>query len=266
MPEQRTIDLSELVDRYDNRLRTDDYADLDASANGLQVGPGGDGRNETAEVEHVAFAVDAALETIGRAADAGADLLVTHHGLIWDGLERVTGRDHRRITALIENDLALYVSHLPLDGHQNLGNAAGVGDILSLEDRAPFGSLGSEHIGQRGRLPEPMGGEKLRDRLSGEVDHEGQVRLFDSGPDVIESVGIVTGSGADWLPEAAEAGLDAFLTGEGKQKLYHDARELGVTVVLAGHYGTETFGVASLASLATGWGLETSVLDCPTGL
>jgi dinuclear metal center YbgI/SA1388 family protein len=260
------MDLSEMADRYDERLRTADYADLDASANGLQVGPGGDGRNETADVEHAAFAVDAALETIERAAGAGADLLVTHHGLIWDGLERVTGRDHRRIAALVENDLALYVSHLPLDGHQELGNAAGVSDVLGLEDRAPFGSLGPEDVGQRGRFPEPVSGDDLRSRLAEEVDHEGRVRLFDFGPDAIESVGIVTGSGADWLPEAAGAGLDAFLTGEGKQKLYHDAKELGVTVVLAGHYGTETFGVRSLQSLADGWGPETTFFDCPTGL
>jgi dinuclear metal center YbgI/SA1388 family protein len=254
------MDLSEITDGYDDRLRTADYADLDASANGLQVGP------TEAEIEHVAFAVDAAIETIERAADAGADLLVTHHGLIWGGLERVTRRDHRRIAALMKNDLALYVAHLPLDGHQELGNAAGVGDLLSLGDRAPFGSLGSEYIGQQGRLSDPVSATALRDRLAEEVDHEGRIRLFGFGPDTIESVGIVTGSGADWLPEAAEVGLDAFLTGEGKQKLYHDARELGVTVVLAGHYGTETFGVESLASLATEWGLETTFLDCPTGL
>jgi len=254
------MDLSEITGRYDDRLRTADYADTDASANGLQIGP------EAADIEHAAFAVDAAVETIERAAAAGADLLVTHHGLIWDGMERVTGRDHRRIAALIENDLALYVAHLPLDGHQELGNAAGVGDLLALDDRTPFGSLGPEHVGQRGRLPDPVSGAELRERLVEGVDHDGRVRLLDFGPDEIESVGIVTGSGADWLPDAAEVGLDAFVTGEGKGKLYHDARELGLTVVLAGHYGTETFGVASLESLATGWGLETTFLDCPTGL
>jgi len=138
--------------------------------------------------------------------------------------------------------------------------------VLELQDRAPFGSLGPEHIGQRGRLPDPTSGSDLRDRLAGAVDHEGRVRLFDFGPDAIESVGIVTGSGADWLTEAAEAGLDAFVTGEGKGKLYHEAKEFGLTVVLAGHYGTETFGVRSLEALATEWGLETTFVDCPTGL
>jgi dinuclear metal center YbgI/SA1388 family protein len=262
-----TMQLADIVDRYDDELRIAEYADLDASPNGLQVGDaGGDGSAGGRDVERVAFAVDAAVETIERAAEAGADLLVTHHGLIWGGLERVTGRDHRRIAALIENDLALYVAHLPLDGHQELGNAAGVADLLGVEDREPFGSLGPEYIGQRGRLADPVSGEELRERLAAEVDHEGRVRLFDFGPEAIESVGIVTGSGADWLGEASGEGLDALVTGEGKQKLYHEAKEAGVTVVLAGHYGTETFGVRSLQSLAEGWGLETTFLDCPTGL
>jgi len=262
-----TMRLRGIVDRYDDRLRTDDYADLDASPNGLQVGDaGGEGPAGGREIEHAAFAVDAAVETIERAADAGADLLVTHHGLIWDGLERVTGPDHRRIAALIENDLALYVAHLPLDGHQELGNAAGVVDLLGLEDREPFGSLGPEYVGQRGRLPDPLSGEDLRGKLAGSVDHEGRVRLFDFGPREIETVGIVTGSGADWLGEASEEGLDAFVTGEGKGKLYHEAKEAGVTAILAGHYGTETFGVRSLATLAAEWGLETTYVDCPTGL
>jgi len=259
-----TMYLREIVDRYDDRLRTDDYADRDASANGLQVGDATD--DSANEVDHAAFAVDAVAETIERAAGAGADLLVTHHGLIWDGLDRVTGRDHRRIAALIEHDLALYVAHLPLDGHQELGNAAGVGDVLGLEERAPFGSLGTEHVGQQGRLPDPARGEDLRETLAEAVDHDGKVRLLDFGPEGIESVGIVTGSGADWLAEAAGAGLDAFITGEGKGKLYHEAKELGVTVVLAGHYGTETFGVRSLEALAAEWSLETTFVDCPTGL
>jgi dinuclear metal center YbgI/SA1388 family protein len=252
--------LSEIVERYDERLRVTDYADLDASANGLQVGPA------DAEIEGAAYAVDAAAETIDLAREAGADLLVTHHGLVWDGLERVTDREYRRIAGLIRGDLALYVAHLPLDGHGKLGNAAGVADVLGLEDRAPFGSLGPEHVGQRGRLPEPASGAELRDGLAGTLDHEGRVRLFDFGPDAIETVGVVTGSGADWLEEAATAGLDAFVTGEGKAKLYHDAKELGITVVLAGHYATETFGVRSLEALAADWGLETTFIDCPTGL
>ncbi|MFC7231160.1 Nif3-like dinuclear metal center hexameric protein [Saliphagus sp. GCM10025308] len=255
------MDLTTLVDRFDAELRTADFADLDASANGLQVGP------DEKMVEHAAFAVDAARETIDAAADAGADVLVTHHGLSWGGFERVTGRTYDRLEPLIEHDLALYVSHLPLDGHQELGNAAGVADVLDLEERRPFGAYGPEYIGQRGRTAESYAPEELQETLESTLDTGGQpVQLLDSGPDEIENVAIVTGSGVDWLEEAVDAGADALVTGEGKQQVYHEAKEAGVHVVLAGHYATETFGVRSLQGMVEEWGLETTFLEAPTGL
>ncbi|MFC4357421.1 Nif3-like dinuclear metal center hexameric protein [Halobium salinum] len=253
--------LSDVVDRYDERLRTDAYADLDASPNGLQVGP------REAEVEHVAFAVDAAVSTMETAVDAGADLLVTHHGVVWGGLDRVTGRAYDRVAPLVENDLPLYVSHLPLDGHGELGNAAGLADLLDLGGREPFGELGPEHIGQRGRLPESMSVSRLATTLDAELDTGAQgVQVLDFRPDEVEDVAVVTGSGVDWLDEAVEVGADVLVTGEGKQKAYHEAKEAGLNVVLAGHYATETFGVRSLMGLAEGWGLETTYVDEPTGL
>jgi dinuclear metal center YbgI/SA1388 family protein len=252
---------SELCARLDERLDTAAYADVDASANGLQVGPA------DATVDHVAVAVDAAVATIERAREAGADLLVTHHGLSWGGIERVTGTHYRRVAPLVEGDLALYVSHLPLDGHQKLGNAAGVADVLDLGDREPFGALGGEYIGQRGTTPDAYAPAQLRETLAGALDTgDGRVRLLEFGPAEIRDVAIVTGSGTDWLDEAVAAGADALVTGEGKGQVYHEAREAGVHVVLAGHYATETFGVRALAELIEKWGLETTYIDHPTGL
>ncbi len=256
-----TVQLATLCDRLDERLRTADYADLDASANGLQVG--GAGR----EIEHVAFAVDGVQATIETATDTGADLLVTHHGIVWGGLDRVTGQAYDRIAPLVENDLALYVSHLPLDGHPELGNAAGVADLLELDDREPFGEVGPETIGQRGRTADSFTVDELRDRLDRELETgDGRVRAVDFGPDEIEDVAVVTGSGADFLPEAREADVDALVTGEAKGKLYHEAREAGLNVVLGGHYATETFGVRALEDLVAEWGLETTFIGHPTGL
>ena len=256
--------LSEYVDRLDDRLDTAAYADVDASANGLQVGP------DDAEVEHVAFAVDAAQATIEAAADAGADVLVVHHGLSWGGIERVTGRAHDRIAALVEHDIALYVSHLPLDGQQELGNAAGVADAVGLSDREPFGEMGPVTIGTIGETGESRSAAEIRETLDGfEGQPDGEAsptRVLDFGPDEIERVAVVTGSGVDWLDEAVAADADALITGEGKQQVYHDAREAGVTVFLAGHYATETFGVRALQSLTDDWGVETMYLSHPTGL
>ena len=254
------MDRTEYVSRLDERLETDAYADVDASANGLQVG------SADGEVDHVAFAVDAAAATIAEAADVDADVLVTHHGLSWGGIERVTGRTYDRIAALAEADMALYVSHLPLDGHATLGNAAGVIDALDLEDSGAFGALGPVTIGRLAATPEPLSIETLRGRLDGFDERGRSTQVLPFGPDRIERVAVVTGSGVDWLDEAVDAGADALITGEGKQQVYHDAREAGISVFLAGHYATETFGVRALETLTTEWGIETTYLSHPTEL
>ncbi len=255
------MQLSTFIDRLDDELRTEDYADVDASPNGLQVG------TRSGDIDHVAFAVDAAEATIDAAVAAEADALVTHHGLVWGGLDRVTGRAYDRIATLVEHDIALYVSHLPLDGHPELGNAAGVADLLSLRAREPFGEVGAETVGLFGEREEPIAIDDLTAMLAAEL-HTGDqgVQTLDFGPDQVEQVAVLTGSGVDWLDEAVAAGADLLVTGEGKQQVYHEAKEAGIHVVLAGHYATETFGVHSLQDRAESWGLETTYLDHPTGL
>ncbi|CCQ34446.1 NGG1p interacting factor 3 protein [Halorhabdus tiamatea SARL4B] len=255
------MNCQELCSRFDERLDVDAYAGIDASENGLQVGPADQ------DVERVAFAVDAAVETIEQAAAEGTDLLVVHHGLLWGGDGQVTDLRYRRLQRLFEAEMALYAVHLPLDGHQDLGNAAGVADVLDLGNRAPFGEIDGEYIGQRGRAREPFAVEGLRERLSSELDTSGEdVQVLEFGPAEIVDIGVVTGSGTDWIDEAAAKGVDALVTGEGKQQVYHRAREHGIHVFLAGHYATETFGVRALAGLAEEWGVETTFVDHPTGL
>ncbi|QCC51893.1 Nif3-like dinuclear metal center hexameric protein [Halapricum salinum] len=251
----------EIAERLDERLRTDEYADVDASANGLQVGPA------DRDIARVAVAVDTAVSTIEQAESAQADLLVAHHGISWGGIDRVTGTAYRRLAPLIDDGMALYVSHLPLDGHQRLGNAAGLAELLELQNTEPFGELGPVHVGQRGHAPDAYSVDALHNLLAGELPHGGEgVQVLDFGPNKIEDIAIVTGSGVDWLEEAAESGADAFVTGEGKQKAYHLAKEHGIHVFLAGHYATETFGVKSLQDLLEGWGLKTTFIHEPTGL
>lgn len=254
------MELSEFRDRLNDRLDHDAYADVDASPNGLQVG------SADGTVERVAFAVDGVEATVRSAAEVDADVLVVHHGFVWGGIDRVTGLEYDRITACIDTDVALYVSHLPLDGHDELGNAAGLASFLDCEPVGPFGEYGGVTIGQRARTDAAMSVGELEARLS-ELDTAGEpVRTLDFGPETLEEVAIVTGSGTDWIREAAAAGVDALVTGEGKQKAYHEAREAGLNVLMAGHYATETFGVRRLRELVEGWGIETAYVDHPTGL
>ncbi len=255
------MNLDTLTNRLDELLRTDDFADIDGNANGLQVGPSTD-----QTVNHVAFAVDAAQATIDEAVTIGADMLVTHHGLWWEGTERLTGYSYDRVEALIEGDLALYVSHLPLDAHQELGNAARIGDLLSLTDRDAFGTYGTEHVGQQGRLDPPQSIADIVVTLEEHLEGDRGVHQLTFGDEQVESVGIVTGAGVDYLEPAAEAGLDLLITGEGKQHAHHLARELEINLLLAGHYATETGGVKGLCSVVGDWGVETTYLSHPMRL
>lgn len=255
------MDARRLCERLDAELSIEDFADVDASANGLQIG------TDSGTVERVALAVDGVEKTIEAAAEWDADLLVVHHGLSWGGIERVTGRTYGRIAALMAHDIDLYAAHLPLDGHPTLGNAAGVASVLGLEDRRPFGELGPVTIGQRGRLPGPTRAVEIQQTLDAALDHDGTgIDVLEFGPERIESVAVVTGSGTDWLDEAAAVDADAFVTGEAEGKLYHMARESEMTVFLGGHYATETFGVRSLAELIGSWGPQTHFVEAPTGL
>lgn len=254
------MDRQTLCERLDTELETDAYADIDASANGLQVESGQE------EITHVAVAVDAAVETIERAARMGGDLLVTHHGISWGGIDRVTDVAYKRLDALFSNDIGLYVSHLPLDGHQELGNAAQIADLLELDGREPFGDYGGLPVGQRGRLPERLAVETLTERLAPHLDTgEQPVQTFAFGSELVEDVAIVTGSGVDFLADAADT-ADILITGEGKQHAYHEAKERELNLLLGGHYATETFGVRAVADLLERWGLETTFIHCPTGL
>jgi dinuclear metal center YbgI/SA1388 family protein len=255
------MDKSTLIGRLNEELRLDAFADSDPSENGLQVGRG------EGEVETVAFAVDAAVETIDAAANWDADMLVVHHGLSWGGIDRVTGRAYERIRRLVEHEIDLYAAHIPLDSHPDLGNAAGLASLLELDDRRPFGTYDSETLGLRGELPDTRDIGQLEALLIRELDHGGEgVRVLDVGVEEIDSIAIVTGAGSDWLDEAVEAGVDAFLTGEGSGELYHRAKESEMTVFLCGHYATETFGVQALSDLVDTWGPTTTYFDAPTGL
>jgi dinuclear metal center YbgI/SA1388 family protein len=254
------MDLSTFAVRLDDLLSVEDLDGLDYAVNGLQVGP------EDGTVSKAAFAVDGVELTFEEAAARGADVLVVHHGISWGGIDRVTGKEYDRLRALLESDLALYAVHLPLDSNPEYGNAAGLAGFLGLKIDGGFGREGPATVGLRTSAPEPYTVAGMRERLA-ELPNDG-VQVLDFGPDRIEDVAIVTGSGTDWLDEAREIGVDALVTGEGKQPAYHEAREAGVHVFLAGHYATETFGVRSLRGVVDGWdeGIETTYIEHPTGL
>lgn len=232
---------------------------VDPSRNGLQVG------RRSPEVRKVAFAVDACAESFRRAAEQGADLLFVHHGLLWDEPLRITGTLFERVRFLVGHDLALYAAHLPLDMHPVVGNNAGIARRLGLADLAPFGSWKGLRIGLKGRLPSPLPLDQVAATLAG--PEAAAIRTLPFGPAEIATVGVISG-GAPWEAlQAIAEGLDCYVTGEAAHGIYHHCLEAGISVMFAGHYHSETFGVRQLAErLAADTGLETTYLDIPTGL
>lgn len=264
--------LSQVVAFLDDYLAVKEVPDYPGALNGLQVeGPG--------PVRRVAVAVDASEAVIGKATKWRADLLLVHHGLFWGGLQPLVGRHFRKVQALVTGGTALYSAHLPLDAHTEVGNAAVLARKLGLSDLVPFGEYKGCAVGCAGTVENGAGAENGTDAENGPgtpiADLEarlaaalnGPVRTLPGGPDTIVRVGVVTGGGASMLGEAAAKGLDALVTGEAQHHHAIDAAELGVTVVLGGHYATETWGVRATAdTLQERFGVETMFVESPTGL
>jgi dinuclear metal center YbgI/SA1388 family protein len=229
----------------------------DYGPNGLQV-PG------RAEVSRVATGVSANLETLERAIEGGAGLVITHHGLLWgDELSPLSVPMAARLRALLGSDVSLAAYHLPLDAHPEVGNNALLRDALELAaDDRPFGMAKGSAVGLIGRASEPIDVGELCRRLSKAVGQEPLV--FDTGPDRISTVGIVTGSGGFALHEAGPLGLDALVTGEPSEPVMGEAREYGVHFLAGGHYATETFGIRRIGELvAERFSVEHEFIDVP---
>jgi dinuclear metal center YbgI/SA1388 family protein len=250
------MELTELTAYLDGYLRVAEVPDAPQALNGLQLSNRG-------AVRRAAAAVDLCAATVRMAAEQGADLLLVHHGLFWGGLERLTGRAYRRVADLITHDIALYSAHLPLDLHPDVGNNAVLARQLGVSLRGQFGEEYGVRIGLWGEVDAPR--SVLERRLADVVGVTPRLLAF--GPEHAHRVGIVTGSAGSMIAQAAAAGLDTFITGEGAHHTFFDAEELGLNVLYAGHYATETVGVKALAEhLHARFALPWTFLDHPTGL
>ncbi|WP_048150870.1 Nif3-like dinuclear metal center hexameric protein [Palaeococcus ferrophilus] len=246
----------EVVKFLDGYLNISAYPDK--SSNGLQV----EGKEE---VERVAFAVDATLRTIERAAKGGADMLIVHHGMIWGGIDYVTGIHYKRLKALISSGINLYVAHLPLDAHPEVGNNVGLLGLLGLEPKGPFGEYRGLSVGFWGEFDEPQPMEKVAQIIAEKLNTE--VKTYEFGKREVKTVGAVSGEGAFALEEAHRRGIDLLITGEFGHADYLTAQDMEQSVLVAGHYKTETLGVKALMDVLRGrLGLDAIFIDDPTGL
>ena len=247
--------LTALIDHLDRILNPAAFEDY--GPNGLQV-PGPD------DIDALVTGVSAGAELFERAAAAGADLVLVHHGLFWQGPPRpLDSASKRRLKLLFDHDMALAAYHLPLDAHLEHGNNALIAAGLGCSGWEPFGRHRGAMIGVRGRFDdEGLAPSELVARVRALTGRE--PLAFLDGPRTVRSIGIVSGAGSDRLEEAIALGLDAFLTGEPIERAMNAAREAGIHYLAAGHYATETFGVRRLGELlAREYGLRHEFVDVP---
>lgn len=250
------VELTAVVRYCDALLNPSAFQDWDGAWNGLQVANRGG-------ITRIAAAVDASLATVRMATEAKADLLLVHHGLFWSKRLPWTGPNHELMRLLIENDLAVYSSHLPLDAHPKLGNNVGLCRALGFQKLKPFFLDREAHLGLR--TTTSISRDELATSL-GEVLGRDPV-VLPGGPAVCRNIGVVTGGAGAELKRAADEGVDTFITGEGPHWTYALAEEWGINVLYGGHYATETFGVKALAAhLSQKFGMPWAFLDHPTGL
>jgi dinuclear metal center YbgI/SA1388 family protein len=247
--------ITSIITALDDLLTPSAFTDL--GPNGLQV-PGPE------EISRIVTGVSAQRPLVERAVAERAQLVLVHHGLFWDFLPTgLTPVLAERLRPLFKHDIALAGYHLPLDAHAELGNNAILADRLGCERHEPFGTFRGQLVGRAGTFPgDGIPATELFERVR-EVTARVPT-VFDGGPDRVRRIGIVSGAGADTLPEAIALGLDAFLTGEPREHVMADAREAGIHFIAAGHYATETFGIRALGDwLARRFGVEHVWVDIP---
>lgn len=254
----RSASLAEIVRHCEQRLKPATFTDYDGAVNGLQF-------ENRGAVTRIAAAVDGTLTVARKAVAAGADLLLVHHGLFWGQTVPWTGRQAELLRLLVENNLAVYSQHLPLDGHAELGNAAQLARALGFRRLKPFFTLKGAALGVQTTLAKAVSREELAARLGTVLG--AAPKLLPGGGATCRRIGICTGGAGSELKQAKAEGVDTFITGEGPHWSYGVAEEVGLNVFYGGHYATETWGVKALAAeLSRKFRVPWVFVDHPTGL
>ena len=248
--------LAEIVNYTNDFLRIREIGDWENALNGLQI-------ENSGNVTRIGASVDASTRVLAIAAKQNIDLMIVHHGLFWPGLQPVTGTLRRQLKLAFENNVALYSAHLPLDLHPRLGNNAQLAAALGLASIQPFFEEKGQLIGAKAcaSLPADELDRKLQKALAGPV------KAFLFGPKKTGTIGIITGGAGSEIHRVAREGIDTFITGEAPHWAAVAADELGINLLLGGHYATEVFGVKAMAAhLSERFKLPWAFIDCPTGM
>ena len=228
----------ELVDYLQAFLKVDEFKDY--CPNGLQV-------EGSAEIKHIVAGVTASQALINLAIDKNADAILVHHGYFWKGENQsIVGIKQKRIKALLQADINLLAYHLPLDAHPLLGNNAQLANVLGLQNVSSQQLNGVNNILWKGELAQSLSANDFSLSISEKLDRQA-LWLPSSSNASIKTVAWCTGGAQSYITEAAELGVDAYISGEVSEQNTHLAKELDIHYFSAGHHATERYGVQALS-------------------
>jgi len=241
--------LTELVYHINELLNIDKFNDY--APNGLQL----EGSNQ---INKLATAVTASLDVVQKAVDMNADALLVHHGYFWKGENQtITGMKKTRLELLIKNDISLLAYHLPLDAHPEYGNNACLGKMFGITTTDVMDKQG---VGNLGYLDEPVVLSEFAAKVSQVLSR--QALVISAGNHPIKRIAWCSGGAQKYLIKAAAMGADVYLSGEISESTVHEARELGVHYIAAGHHATERYGVQALGEhLDAAFGVEHQYIE-----
>ncbi|MBN1114091.1 MAG: Nif3-like dinuclear metal center hexameric protein [Oligoflexia bacterium] len=227
----------------------------DASLNGLQV-------EGTTEVNKIVFGVSASLELFRLAGERNADMIIVHHGLIWNKPFAIRGIKLKRIRYLLENNINFLAYHIPLDLHPEIGNNARIIKLFKPENIEPFGFYDGNNLGFSGKLAKQLSIEDIEEVLKKELNSNPYT--YRSGKKSVSSIAVVSGGAADMVYEAAENGIDLYITGENAEFVQETCREYSINFISAGHYNSEKPGITALQDLVSkSFRVNTEFIDIP---
>ena len=257
-----TVTSASLAEYLDRLLDVRQHADYPNALNGLQLA-------NQEPVRRIGAAVDLSLRTIQAARTSSVNFLIVHHGMFWGGLQRIVGTPYDRLRHLFDADIAVYSVHLPLDSSPTFGNSVLLAKRFGLTPMSSFAKFGEHYVGVSGEAD-----VATSDLVNAVAAFAGEFATTVRTTPVARARrtkhwAICSGAGAssETLHEAAAAGIDTLIVGEGPHHTAVDAVELDLTVIYAGHYATETLGVQAVAERAAAeYGVPWEFLSAPTGL
>jgi len=243
------VKLNELTHYTQQLMHVERFKDY--CPNGLQV----EGRQD---IRKIVSGVTASMALLEAAHEAKADLVLVHHGYFWRNEDaRIVGIKRNRIAFLMKNDLNLMAYHLPLDAHSELGNNVQFGKLLGFN---AVDYAGDENLVAYAELETPMTLGDLLLRIENCLQRSPMCIGDINKP--VNRVAWCTGAAQSYIETAAAHGADVYISGEISEQTTHQALEVGVAYVAAGHHATERYGVQALAEhLAAEFDLEHEFID-----